>query len=325
MLIKRPKLWHPPEHTVTDEATWLNRRELVRALGLTGVAGLLPGCGLSVEGDPIQGTEQLASPYEGRFPYPANPAWQVPERPLTDALTPLQYNNFYEFTLQKEQVRNLVDGFVIDPWSVRIDGLCRNPGTFHYEDLLDRFDPVTEERIYRFRCVETWAMTVPWTGFPLAELVKWADPLPEARYVRFVSASRPEQMPGIDRDRSYPWPYSEGLTLAEATNEVALLATGIYGHAMPRQNGAPLRLIVPWKYGYKNIKSIERIEFVSEQPSTFWNTIIPEEYGFESNIDPDTPHRRWSQEFEYLIPGRDKVRTLRYNGYGEHVAGLYRS
>ncbi|MFT7521584.1 MAG: sulfoxide reductase catalytic subunit YedY, partial [Kiritimatiellia bacterium] len=310
---------------VTDEATWWNRREIVRALGLTGAATLIGGCGLAVQGDPFGDTDAPDSPYAGRFPYPRNEEYKVPERALTDPITPLQYNNFYEFTISKERVHKLVGNFVIDPWTVAIDGLCRNKGAFHLEDILDRFDDVTQERIYRFRCVETWAMTVPWTGFPLADLVRWADPLPEAKYIRFTSASRPTQMPGVDSDRRSPWPYTEGLTIDEAMNEVALLATGIYGQAMPKQNGAPIRLIVPWKYGYKSIKSIERIEFVSEQPKTFWNTIVPEEYGFESNIDPDEPHRRWSQEFEHLIPGKEKIRTLLYNGYGEYVSHLYRS
>ena len=323
MLVKIPKPWQLPDHAVTDESTYWNRREVLKTLGLTGSATLIGGCGLSVDGDPFGEIDGFASPYADRFPYPNNPAFQVPERPLTDPFDATTYNNFYEFTRSKDSVHLLVGNFQVAPWSLEIAGLCRNPGTIDIEDLLDRMDDVTEERIYRFRCVERWAMTVPWTGVPLAELIAMADPPPEARYVQMVSENRPDEMPNVDAEADLPWPYFEGLTIEEATNPLTMMVTGIYGQALPRQNGAPLRLIVPWKYGYKNIKSIVRIVFTEEQPPTFWNTIQPAEYPFQSNVDPDVPHPRWSQAEEWLIPGREPIPTMKYNGYGEYVADLY--
>ena len=323
MLVKTKKPWDLPDHSVTDEATYWNRRDVLRSLGLTGTASLIGGCGLGVDGQPFGDVNGLDNPYADRFPYPHNDAFEVPERPLTDEEIATTYNNFYEFTRSKDSVHLLVGNFQIAPWQIEISGLCRNPGVINFEDLLDRMDDVIEERIYRFRCVERWAMTVPWTGFPLAELIALADPLSEATHVQMVSENRPSEMPNIDAEAGLPWPYFEGLTLEEATSPLALMVTGIYGQALPRQNGAPLRLIVPWKYGYKNIKSIVRVIFTDSQPTTFWNTIQPAEYTFQSNVDPDVPHPRWSQAEEWLIPGRDRIPTMKYNGYGEYVADLY--
>ena len=166
-------------------------------------------------------------------------------------------------------------------------------------------------------------MTVPWSGFEFSKLIEWVDPLPEAQYIRFVTANKPDQMPGMISRPDFPWPYYEGLRLDEANNELCFMATGLYGKAIPRQNGAPMRLVVPWKYGYKSIKSIVRIEFLAEQPNTFWNDLAPNEYGFESNVDPDVPHPRWSQAQERLLTTQEQVETLKYNGYGEFVASLY--
>jgi len=321
MLIKVPPGWTLPESAVTPESAWRSRREILRGLGFVGAASLLPACGLGVRGSPFSG-ELPPSPYDAYFPVPLNERYAVTERALTDPETATTYNNFYEFTTSKDGVHLLVEDFEVEPWTVEIAGLADNTGTFDVEDLLTRFE--LEERIYRFRCVEAWAMTVPWSGFPLAKLIEFAAPTSDARYVRFVSANDPAVMPGVSASSSYPWPYHEGLTLAEASNEMALMAAGIYGAGLPRQNGAPLRLITPWKYGYKSIKSIVRVEFVSEQPATFWNTLVPDEYGFESNVDPDVPHPRWSQASERLIPDGEEVPTMKYNGYEEYVSNLYR-
>lgn len=320
MLIKIRPSWEIPEREVTPHQAWLDRRRFIQAAGASILGG--SGCGLAVHGDLFAQLDGTTSPYAHLFPVPPNDAYEVPERPLTDPLSATQYNNFYEFTTSKSSVYQLVGGFEIEPWTVQIEGLVRNPGIFDVEDLMTRFD--MEERIYRFRCVETWAMTVPWSGFPLSKLVEFADPLPEATHVAMISASRPDQMPGVASNPGYPWPYFEGLRLDEATHELAMMVGGIYGQALPRQNGAPLRLIVPWKYGYKSIKSVVRIAFVDGEPGTFWNTLVPSEYDFLSNVDPDVPHPRWSQAEEWLIPNSgDKVPTQKYNGYADLVQPLY--
>ncbi len=326
MWIRRKKGWERPENEVMSESLYASRRQIVKSIAALGASTIAPlsACGLEVrEGDsalvpPLD--EDFVSPYNDFFPVPRNNAYVVPERPLTDATSATRYNNFYEFTVAKDRVWQLVGDFEIEPWTVEIAGLAGNTGIFDVEDLMRRFS--MEERIYRFRCVERWAMTVPWTGFPLADLVAFAEPMAGARYVAMISENRPEQMPGVAAT-GYPWPYFEALTIEEATNELAMMATGIFGQAMPRQNGAPLRLIVPWKYGYKNTKSIIRVEFTAEQPGTFWNTINANEYGFYSNVNPNRPHPRWSQAEEWLIPGRDPIPTMLYNGYEEYVGHLY--
>jgi methionine sulfoxide reductase catalytic subunit len=318
MWIRKKRIWHRPDHEVTPEPVYRSRREVVAGLGLMSI---LPGCGLAVRGVPLGALDDSDNPYAPWFPVDNNPAYGVSERPLTDAESATSYNNYYEFTTDKSAVYQLVGSFEIDPWSVELTGHCNNPGIYPLEDLFAAFD--MEERIYRFRCVERWAMTVPWSGFPLADLVAFADPTSDCTHLKMFSENRPEQMPGVDARPNYPWAYHEGLTLAEATNELAFMAAGLYGSAIPRQNGAPLRLVTPWKYGYKSIKSIVRIEFTDSQPATFWNTLNADEYGFVSNVDPDVPHPRWSQAWEFLIPDDTKVATQKYNGYGEQVAHLY--
>jgi methionine sulfoxide reductase catalytic subunit len=207
------------------------------------------------------------------------------------------------------------------PWTVEIGGLVKQPKTWDIDELVRRLS--LEERLYRHRCVETWAMAVPWTGFPLSALIGLVEPQSGAKYVRMISLLKPEIMPGAERQPSSPWPYQEGLTMSEAGNELAFLATGIYGHELPKQLGGPIRLVVPWKYGFKSIKSIVRFEFTAEQPKTFWNTLIPEEYGFWANINPQVSHRRWSQENDRMIGTGETRATKLYNGYGEAVAKLY--
>ena len=320
MLIRIPKGWEIPEREVTPASDyWSRRRLLTAAPGVLAGAGL-SGCGLAVRGDPF-GSLDAPSPYAHLFPVTANGAYQVPERDLTDPLSATRYNNFYEFTTDKDNVWQLVGGFEIAPWTIEIAGLAENTGVFDVEDLMVRFG--MEERIYRFRCVERWAMTVPWSGFPLRALIDFAEPLSSATHVAMISENRPDQMPGVDARPTYPWPYFEGLRIDEARNDLAFMVAGIYGEALPRQNGAPLRLVTPWKYGYKSLKSIVRIEFVDSQPPTFWNTLVPSEYDFLSNVDPAVDHPRWSQATEYLIPDFEPVPTQKYNGYAEFVASLY--
>jgi len=243
------------------------------------------------------------------------------ERPITPPDRTLAYNNFYEFRTQKEKVWKLVERFDTRPWDVEVTGLVENGGTFGLEDLI-REMPL-EERVYRFRCVEAWAATVPWTGFPFRALVDKVQPTNEAKYVRLVTVMRPYQMVGIEEQPWYPWPYHEGLTIEEARNELAMLVTGVYGKPLPKQNGAPIRLITPWKFGFKNIKSIVEIEFTDEQPSTLWSEVSPDEYGFWANINPEVPHPRWSQASERLITTGERVPTRLFNGYEKWVAGLY--
>ncbi|MEM1418214.1 MAG: protein-methionine-sulfoxide reductase catalytic subunit MsrP [Myxococcota bacterium] len=315
--IGRSRPWNAPEREVLSESAYLGRRELVRRLGLAS-AGLVSG---ALVGCPGPGQAQPAP--RARSPYPArrNATYRV-SRALTPETVAGTYNNFYEFSTNKEDVAPLSRSFTTRPWQVEVAGLVARPGTFDLDDL-ERTMPL-EERVYRFRCVEAWSMTVPWTGFPLSALLERVEPRSEARYVRFVTASRPAEMPGLRNADWYPWPYHEGLRLDEARNELTLLATGIYGHALPPQHGAPVRLVVPWKYGFKSIKSIVRIELTAEEPPTFWHTLQPREYGFLANVDPEVPHPRWSQATERTIDTGARLPTRRYNGYERYVAGLYR-
>lgn len=315
--------WNLPERSATPEAAVMSRRRWLKALGLGGAA-LAAGAGLwwwfheSPEED-VLGHGRVAAPDSGLYPAARNQRFAALDRPLTGEGMAARYCNFYEFSSGKSVWRH-VDAFQAVPWSVEVTGLVARPRTFDLDDLVRSFP--LEERLYRHRCVEAWAMAVPWTGFPLADLLRKAEPLPTARHVRFVSFDRPQEA-GRQWWRSDPWPYTEGLTLAEATNELAFLATGMYGHPLLKQHGAPIRLVVPWKYGFKSAKSIVRIELTEEQPATFWNTLSPHEYDFWANVNPAVPHPRWSQAKERML-GTGEVRpTQPYNGYGEWVARLY--
>jgi sulfoxide reductase catalytic subunit YedY len=230
------------------------------------------------------------------------------------------YNNFYEFSTDKQAVARLAEDFTTEPWTVEVSGLVNNPKTFGVDDLLKMFPQ--EERIYRLRCVEAWSMVIPWNGFPLASLLKEVEPTSDAKFVRFEAAAKRDEMPGL-KSPFYDWPYQEGLRLDEAMNDLTLLATGLYGEMMPNQNGAPIRLVVPWKYGFKSIKSIVKIELVDYQPDTLWNTAAPNEYGFYSNVNPNVSHPRWSQASERRIGELGRRETLMFNGYADEVAYLY--
>ena len=241
----------------------------------------------------------------------------TPERTREDVAA--RYNNFYEFTPRKDVWKH-VGAFRTDPWTVEVAGLVAKPRTYGLDDLR-KFG--NEERVYRFRCVETWAMVIPWSGFPLAKLLLASEPRHDARFVRFVTFADPAQMPNVHDKPWAGWPYSEGLRIDEAMHDLTLVATGVYGHALPKQHGAPVRIVVPWKYGYKSPKSIVRIELVASQPHTFWSDLAPNEYPFLSNVDPSHPHPRWSQATERLLGTFAIRRTLRYNGYENLVRHLY--
>jgi methionine sulfoxide reductase catalytic subunit len=304
--------WHIPERRATPERVFHNRRQFLRQMGFSG-AGLLAGL-LGARTGAAEAAAKKAYPYQRNKAF--DPGWTLSNQRVVET-----YNNFYEFSTSKERVHTLVGDFVTSPWEVDIGGLCEKPMKVDARELAASMP--LEERVYRFRCVEGWAMIVPWTGFPLARLIEKVQPKPEAKFVKFVTALKPEQMPGLARLRSYPWPYTEGLRLDEAMHDLTLMTTGVYGKALPKQMGAPLRLVVPWKYGYKSIKSIVKIEFTATQPRTLWETLSPEEYPFESNVNPRVPHPRWSQATERMIDSDDRVRTQPFNGYGDLVAKLY--
>lgn len=307
--------WSLPEREATDESLYLSRRRFL-AGGASALA--LAACGPRFDRDAVAATiPRRTAPY----PFARN-ARHALDRPLTDPLVAAAYNNYYELSPRKDVWRQ-AGAFRSDPWTLEVTGLVSKPLTIAFDDLL-RTMPL-EERVYRHRCVEAWSMAVPWSGFPLAALLARAEPRHEAKFVRFVSFNDPSQQPYVKEKPWNPWPYYEGLRIDEAMHELTFIATGIYGHALPKQHGAPLRLVVPWKYGYKSAKSIVRIELVATQPRTFWNDLAPVEYGFVSNVDPSTPHPRWSQLTEKLIGTADVRRTMPFNGYEALVRGLYLS
>jgi sulfoxide reductase catalytic subunit YedY len=251
------------------------------------------------------------------LPAARNPRYTL-DRPLTDEITAASYNNFYEFTSGKDVWRT-IESFRVDPWRIEVSGLVARPRVYSLDEILRM---PREERLYRHRCVETWAMAVPWLGFPLSRLLLAASPLSRARFVRFLSVQEPSQMPAMAARPWERWPYYEGLRLDEAMHDLTFVAIGMYGHALPKQHGAPVRIVVPWKYGYKSPKSVVRIELLAEQPRTFWSDIAPQEYPFESNVNPSVPHPRWSQLTERLLGTLDVRRTQPFNGYDE-VRALY--
>jgi methionine sulfoxide reductase catalytic subunit len=323
--LSRP--WDLPAALATPEQVFLDRRQVLAGLGLGAAAALLPaGIACSKPIDPETAAKMVAPAAGGRFaglfPAPRNPAFRLSEElPVTDEVRAAAYNNFYEFTTTKDEVWQRALGYPVDPWQVEVAGLTAKPRTLDLDDVFRRFP--LEERLYRFRCVERWAMQVPWTGYPLRRLIDFLEPLATARFVRFVSFHDPERLPGQKEAPWYPWPYFEGLRLDEARNDLAFVAVGSYGHALPMQHGAPWRLALPWKYGYKGPKSIVRIEFTAEQPGTFWNELQPAEYGFFSNVNPQQPHPRWSQAEEQDIGTGRRRPTLLYNGYADLVSGMY--
>jgi methionine sulfoxide reductase catalytic subunit len=310
MLIRRRRGWEIPEREATPESLFLARRSFLGAMAAASGA-VLSGCGIVGAGD------ASPTPSPPGLQATRNPRYVVDGR-LTRESAVLEYCNFYEFSQGKDVYRHVAK-FQTRPWTVQVAGLVQKPKTWGIEDLLKL--PL-EERLYRHRCVEAWYMDVPWIGLPLSRLLEASQPLSKARYVRFLSFLNKDQAPG-QKVPWYTWPYYEGLTLAEAMNELTLATLGIYGHELPKQNGAPFRVVVPWKYGYKGPKSVVRIELVESRPHTFWNDQQPGEYSFESNVDPGKPHPRWSQARERSIDGGPQRATRLYNGYAEWVAALY--
>ena len=304
-MIKTRKSWEIPESEVTPEPLYRRRREFMRNAGAIGGALLLNPWALARASYPVDGYQ---------------PKVISLDEELTDEEDATSYNNFYEFGTGKEDPKRNSKKFRTDDWTIEIGGHCEKPGTHALEDLIKPH--ALEERIYRLRCVEAWSMVIPWIGVPLASILKSAQPTSAARYVAFRTLHDPVRMPGQQR-RVIPWPYREGLTIAEAMHPLTLMAVGMYGKTMPNQNGAPIRLVVPWKYGFKSIKSIVSIEFTEEMPQTSWNMAIPDEYGFYSNVNPEVDHPRWSQKKERRIGDIFKRETLMFNGYEEEVAALY--
>lgn len=282
----------------------------MKAAGIAAAGALLAACTPQETPEPLP-SETDAPPTAQYSDELMDPATSF------DAIT--NYNNYYEFTVDKERVARLAKDFTTTPWQVEVGGLVNKPRTFSLEDILAL--GTEEERVYRMRCVEGWSMVIPWLGFPLSALLKAVEPMGSAKYVGFETIMRPEEMPGL-KD-FYPWPYVEGLRLDEAMHDLTILSTGLYGERLLPQNGAPLRLVVPWKYGFKSIKSIIKIDLLEEQPPTFWNMLAPNEYGFYSNVNPKHAHPRWSQATERRIGETMRRPTLMFNGYEEQVASLY--
>ena len=294
---------------VTPEHLYLSRRQFLKAVGLLGVGAALAACGVGPTPEATVPADLQTSTSTDELGDPLNTYEEI-----------TNYNNFYEFTEDKRGVAVLAEDFKSSPWQVEVYGLVNQPKTFGLEDLLKKFPQ--QERIYRLRCVEAWSMVIPWAGFPLSALLKEVEPLSNAKFVRFETLMDSDQMPG-QKSRFYPWPYQEGLRLDEAMHDLTILATGLYGKPLPNQDGAPIRLVVPWKYGFKSIKSIVKIELVDTKPDTFWSTIAPNEYGFYSNVNPEVSHPRWSQSSERRIGETGRRPTLMFNGYADQVASLY--
>ena len=301
-----------PSSEITPEAVYRSRRQFMKGAVALSATAVLAACGAPQSTEP-------AGPI-GPGGETAVPTFTPAPDTLTSENDILNYNNFFEFTQEKEQVAALAKDLVTSPWQVAVGGLVGNPGVYDVDDLKRQFDP--EERIYRLRCVETWSMVIPWLGFPLHKLLQAAEPLAEAQYVRFETLLDPEQMPA-QRTDWYEWPYVEGLRLDEAMHDLTLLATGLYGKDLQPQNGAPIRLVVPWKYGFKSIKSIVKIDLVAEQPTSLWMQASPREYGFYANVNPAVAHPRWSQATERRIGETRRRKTEMFNGYGAEVAHLY--
>jgi sulfoxide reductase catalytic subunit YedY len=326
-IIRVPKSWEIPEREVTSETVFLNRRRFFKTLIGAGVgATLMPILGCE-KGEKVNTKLAVTLDTASLDKIKTNPAFSTVDRPTTEQAIAGQYNNYYEFGSTKS-IWQAAQALPTENWKVEVTGLVKNPRTYDLDDLQKAFP--LEERIYRFRCVEAWSMVIPWIGFPMKSLIAAVEPSDKAKFVRFSSYYDQKITVGPlwSLGRKLPWPYTEGLRLEEMANELAFFAIGNYGHKLPKQHGAPIRAVLPWKYGFKGAKSINKIEFVDTQPATFWNTMDSHEYDFEANVNPNKPHPRWSQATEKFVstgPGLkwEKRPTLPYNGYGEYVASLY--
>ena len=313
MLIRQRKPWEIAGLHATPEAAFLNRRTLMQGALLAGGSGLFSAFSASAA------FAEAQDPTANLYPAKRNPAYTL-GRALTPESVNANYNNFYEYGTSK-RIAAAAQQLKTRPWSVKVDGLVEKPMTFAIDDLIRAFP--LEERLYRHRCVEAWAMTIPWTGIPLKAFVEKMKPHTGVQYIRFETFNDPNMAPGQEVPFD-PWPYVEGLTMAEAMSDLPLLVTGAYGKPLLKQFGAPIRLAVPWKYGFKSIKSITKITFTNTRPKTFWEELGSTEYGFWANVNPAVPHPRWSQATERVLGTMDRVPTVIFNGYGEQVAGLYK-
>lgn len=301
---------------IADEKTYWNRRNFIRG-GILAASTAATGLLYRSLNSPGREAAKIVAPVESV----SQNRYFTPEgQPANDFEDITNYNNFYEFSTDKQAVARRAKNFVTRPWTVEVGGLAHKPKTFDLDDIL-KLAP-QEDRVYRFRCVEAWSMVIPWLGFPLAELLKQVEPMGDAAYVKFITLLDPERMPNQNRD-VLPWPYVEGLRMDEAMHPLTLLASGLYGKSLLPQNGAPLRLVVPWKYGFKSIKSIVRIILVREQPISTWTEAGPDEYGFYSNVNPQVSHPRWTQATERRIGEFGLRDSLMFNGYGDQVASMY--
>ena len=304
---KEKKVWKLKDHNVTSENSYNTRREFLKKIGAGSL--FLPSASL------------IPHPaFSSQYPPAVNKSY-ITNRPLTTESLATTYTNFYEFGSSKNIWRR-ASKLKTKPWSITIDGLVDNPLVIDVNDLIKKIGGI-EERVYRFRCVEAWSMTVPWAGFPLNKILSLVEPKTNAKFLKFETFYNPEIAPG-QKQQWYPWPYQEGITIEEAKNELSFLATGIYGKQLPNQNGAPLRLVLPWKYGFKSIKSIVKISFLSERPIGMWEKLAPKEYGFWANVNPIISHPRWSQETEEQLGIEGRIPTIIYNGYEEQVSYLYK-
>ncbi|HEX4794712.1 MAG TPA: protein-methionine-sulfoxide reductase catalytic subunit MsrP [Humisphaera sp.] len=312
----------PPSSQITDERLYRTRRQILRAGILGGSVAATAWAYRKLNpltSNEAMSTRQIAGVVSATQASVIAPLG--PDDPLTPLKTITHYNNFYEFSTDKEEVAELAQTFITRPWQVVIDGQCARPRTFDIDELLKIAPP--EERVYRMRCVERWSMVIPWIGLPLARVLDRVEPKPSAKYVAFETVMNRAQMPG-QREHILEWPYVEGLRMDEAMHPLTILASGLYGRELPPQDGAPLRLVVPWKYGFKGIKSIVKISLTESQPPTSWNRYAPNEYGFYANVNPAVQHPRWSQALEQRLGDSSDTRaTLPFNGYGEQVASLY--
>ncbi len=313
---------------ITPERVFLNRRQFMVGAGSAVGALALAACGAPASSAPAAAApspaptlplDRLPAALANADPFAGSATDEIGD-PLNTFEEITNYNNYYEFSTDKQEVAKLSQDFVTRPWDVAVTGLVNNPKTFSIDDILNTFDQ--QERIYRLRCVEAWSMVIPWVGFPIAQLLQEVEPTAEAKYLKFTTVMRPEQMPG-QKSRVLEWPYVEGMRLDEAMNDLAIFATGMYGKLLTPANGAPFRLVTPWKYGFKSIKSIVQIELVADMPISTWMAAAPNEYGFYANVNPEVNHPRWSQATERRIGESGRRETLMFNGYAEEVASLY--
>ena len=318
MQIKRRRGWDLPERLATPEAVAIGRRGIVA--GAVGAAVLAAGVAAPAAAQwRLFGGGAKVAPKELKPLAAKHNDRYVGGRPITPEQDATHYNNFYEFSEDKN-LADAAQALPTSPWSIAIEGMVNKPRTIAFEDLMKQVS--LEERVYRHRCVEAWSIVVPWIGFPMADLVKIADPLSSAQYLKFTTLADEKTMPGL-HETWYPWPYVEGVTLQEAMNEVAFITVGMYGKQVPPQDGAPIRVTLPWKYGFKSIKSIVKVEFTDKRPVSFWEQLQSSEYGFWANVNPDVPHPRWSQARERVLGTDEMVPTVIWNGYGEFVASMY--